>query len=132
MKPRLLILVGICASIAAVIFLRPSPDPPSPAAPSAVAEGRPALRHRLEDAGWRLVEGLDPSPDRRIPQAVAFIGATPTAMPSDFVLVRPVWPPSAMLDTESRSECAGRLYEGGYVVTWSSWGQDGSGDDGAP
>ena len=116
MKTRLLILAGICAAaaIAAVTFLRPSSDPPPPVAQM---QDRPALRHRLEDAGWRLVDGLDQSPDRRIPQAVAFIGATPTAMPSDFVLVRPVWPPSAMLDTESRSECAGRLYEGGYVVT---------------
>lgn len=119
MKRPLLILAAVAAlTLAVVALLRPeAPPEPVVSPPPVAAAERPALRHRLEDAGWRLVEGADQSPDRRIPQPVAFIGAAPTAMPSDFVLVRPVWPPSATLDAESRSECAGRLYEGGYVVT---------------
>lgn len=74
---------------------------------------RPRLEHRLDDAEWRLVEGLASGPDQRLAPRLSMIGGTETAMEPSFVLVRPVFPPSLAIPEESRSECAGRLYVGG-------------------
>ena len=124
MKPRLLIpaaLAGV-AVCALAYALRPLPEPAAPDPPPVVASPapeRPELRHRLADAGWRLIEATERGADRRIMQAVALIGGVPVETPPWYALVEAVFPASAdthgqhpglPADAEETSNCGGALY----------------------
>lgn len=138
---RLPLALGAGLILAGAVFLalRPSAEPPKEIPPasaasaeapaSASAPERSARRHRLADAGWRLIETREPGEDRRLPQPaapLALIGGAEILTPEWFVLVRAVHPLSAEArvrfprlpaDAEERGECGGLLIEGGLIVT---------------
>ncbi|WP_018632124.1 trypsin-like serine protease [Neomegalonema perideroedes] len=118
MKLPSLLLAVLAASLLAVGVAAPRLNF-SPSAPSSSSSSDLRLSQRLEDAGWRLVEGLDPGPARRLSPPASLIGggAALPESPSWFALIRAIHPPSARLPMESRSECGGTLYRGGIVVT---------------
>ncbi len=128
MKRPLLILAAVAALMLAVVALLWPSVPPEPIAsppPVAPAE-RPALRHRLADAGWRLIETTERGTDQRVEAPVALVGGTPVETPPWYVLVRAVYPVSAETrrqhpglppDAEERGECGGKLHAGGWIVT---------------
>ncbi len=100
------------------------PDPGGAPARAQVGSERPALRHRLADVGWKLIEAGENGRDRRLEQPRALLGGTQTETPSWFVLVRAVYPTSPKVKTqfpdassETYGECGGALYARGYVVT---------------
>ncbi|MDD2870068.1 trypsin-like serine protease [Neomegalonema sp.] len=88
------------------------------------AQDRPLLRHRLADAGWSLVQTDKRGVDHRVTVPAALLGGAQTETPPWFALVRAVYPTSPEVraqfpsaSPESRGECGGALYVGGYVVT---------------
>ncbi len=127
MKRPLLILAAVAAlALAAVALLRPEAPSAPPPPVEAVAE-RPALRHRLADAGWRLVQTREPGEDRRVTPPVALIGGAEIEAPSWYLLIRAVYPISAETRAQypdrdftgqvERGECGGILYAGGSAGT---------------
>lgn len=118
--PAILTCIAV-ALIAAFTFLRPVAPPPDPPAEieEAASPGRPALRHRLADAGWRLVETTERGEDRRILQPVALIGGEEIETPPWYALVEAIYPASAETrrqfpdlppDAEERGNCGGKHY----------------------
>ena len=119
---------GFLLAGALIFAFRPSAKTPQETPPSSAASAeapapasapdRPALRHRLADAGWRLVETREPGEDRRLPQPatpMSLLGGAEIQTPEWFVLVRAVWADNAL--SRMQGECGGTLLEGGLVVT---------------
>lgn len=85
----------------------------------AATPARLALRHRLADVGWRLIE-TERGVDRRLDQPAALIGGAPVETPAWYVLVHAVWPISEetrrqypgrdFSGSEERGQCGGKLY----------------------
>ncbi|MDD2869708.1 hypothetical protein [Neomegalonema sp.] len=120
------------ALLAGVLFLSrprpPAPDDPAPepqgkteqASEAATPAERPARRHRLADAGWRLVETTQQGEDRRLDQPVALIGGEVVEAPEWYVLVHAVYPVSRetrarfpdrdFTGGEEQGQCGGKLY----------------------
>ncbi len=103
-------------------------EPAGPAAAAGGVEQAPplTLRASLADADWRLVDMGRREADHRLEAgatSVGLLGGSEIDAPQWFALVRPIYPTSPEIRvrfpgaSQSRGECGGALYEGGWVVT---------------
>ncbi len=126
--PAALAAVALCALVYA-LRAPPHPDKSEVSPPVAEAPEPEHLRleHHLVDAGWRLVRASERKEAHRLPtpaEPVALLGGTEIETPPWFALVRSAYPTSAEIraqfpnaSPESRDECGGTLFEGGWVLT---------------